>query len=163
MSQFKLSQRSLDRLEGVHPDLVAVVLQAITLTKIDFGVVEGLRTLERQKELVEKKMSQTMNSKHLRQEDGWGHAVDLVPYVGNKPSWNWEHVYEMAYAVQQSVHKIMEAYPSNYPRIRWGGAWTVLNSSKHPISLQRGYVRVCKEAGRTPFLDGPHFEIMNPR
>jgi len=48
---FKLSQRSLDRMEGVHPDLIRVVKKAITFTKIDFGVIEGLRSEEKQKEL----------------------------------------------------------------------------------------------------------------
>ena len=73
---YKLSQRSLDRLEGVDERLVAVVKQAITTTKIDFGVIQGMRTLEMQKELVAKGASQTMKSKHLT-----GHAVDLMAYV----------------------------------------------------------------------------------
>ena len=62
---FKLSKRSLSRLEGVNEQLVEVVKEAITLTKIDFGVTEGLRTLEKQKELVAKGASKTMKSKHL--------------------------------------------------------------------------------------------------
>ena len=60
---FKLSRRSLDRLEGVDERLVAVVNHAITATKVDFGVIQGLRTLEMQKELVAKGASQTMKSK----------------------------------------------------------------------------------------------------
>ena len=43
---FKLSQRSLDRLEGFKPDLVNVVKRAIELTTVDFGVIEGVRTEE---------------------------------------------------------------------------------------------------------------------
>ena len=70
---FKLSQRSLDRLEGVDERMVAVVRHAITVTKTDFGVVQGLRTLQMQKELVAKGASQTMKSKHLD-----GLAVDLM-------------------------------------------------------------------------------------
>jgi peptidoglycan L-alanyl-D-glutamate endopeptidase CwlK len=59
---FKLSRRSLDRLEGVDWRLQAVAKQAITLTKTDFGVIQGIRTLEQQKELVAKGASQTMKS-----------------------------------------------------------------------------------------------------
>ena len=74
---FKLSQRSLDRLDSVDPDLIKVVKYAIGVTKVDFGVIEGVRTLEKQKELVAAGASKTMNSKHLK-----GLAVDLMAYAG---------------------------------------------------------------------------------
>ena len=70
---FKLSKRSLGKLEGVKPELVEVVKRAIELTKIDFGVIEGLRTEKRQKELFDKGASKTMNSKHLG-----GNAVEVI-------------------------------------------------------------------------------------
>ena len=79
---FTLSQRSLDRLEGVHDDMVRVVKKAIDVTKIDFGVICGLRTIEEQKALVDKGASQTMKSKHLDVL-----AVDLMAYVGGRASW----------------------------------------------------------------------------
>ncbi len=74
---FKLSTRSLKSLEGVHPDLVAVVKQAIKITPIDFVVIEGLRTEARQRELYRAGASRTMNSRHLT-----GHAVDLAVWLG---------------------------------------------------------------------------------
>ena len=49
---FNLSNRSKGKLEGVHPDMVAVVETAITLTKVDFGVTYGVRTVEEQEKLV---------------------------------------------------------------------------------------------------------------
>jgi len=58
---FKLSERSIDRLKGLDSSLIDVVNRAIDLTEIDFGVSEGLRTLDRQKELVEKGASQTLS------------------------------------------------------------------------------------------------------
>ena len=70
---FKLSKRSLSRLDGVNPKLVKVVTTAITMSKIDFGVICGLRTIEEQRELVAKGASQTMKSKHID-----GNAVDLM-------------------------------------------------------------------------------------
>ncbi len=72
---FRLSQRSLDRLSGVKPQLVAVVRRAIELTTVDFGVTEGLRTIETQRRYVDTGKSQTMDSRHLT-----GDAVDLVAY-----------------------------------------------------------------------------------
>lgn len=77
---FKLSKRSLTNLEGVHPTLVKIVERAIEISKQDFTVVEGLRTIEKQKEYVAKGVSKTMKSYHLKQNDGYGHAVDLYPY-----------------------------------------------------------------------------------
>ena len=85
---FKLSQRSLDKLDGVHPDLVKVVKKAIEYTDVDFGVIYGVRDLETQKKLYDAGKSQTMKSKHLVQEDGYAHAVDLMAYDGSNPSWD---------------------------------------------------------------------------
>ena len=79
---FNLSQKSLDRLEGVNDDMVRVVKKAIELTKVDFGVICGLRTVEEQEELVAKGASQTMKSKHID-----GLAVDLMAYLGGRASW----------------------------------------------------------------------------
>ena len=77
---YKFSKRSLRNLEGVHPLLVNVVHRALELSNIDFTVVEGLRTIEKQREYVAKGASKTMNSYHLKQKDGYGHAVDIYPY-----------------------------------------------------------------------------------
>ena len=70
---YSLSQRSLDRLDGVDEKLVAVVKRAIEVSNIDFGVIEGLRTVEKQEQLVASGASQTMKSKHIE-----GGAVDLM-------------------------------------------------------------------------------------
>jgi peptidoglycan L-alanyl-D-glutamate endopeptidase CwlK len=71
-----LGQRSLSRLEGVHPDLVRVVKRAAAISDLDFTVLEGLRTLERQRKLRAEGASKTLNSRHLT-----GHAVDLAPLI----------------------------------------------------------------------------------
>lgn len=76
----KLSNTSLNNLKGVHPDLVKVVQRVIDLGIIDFSVVEGVRTKERQAALLKEGRTKTLNSKHLVQKDGFGHAVDLYPY-----------------------------------------------------------------------------------
>jgi len=67
---FKLSQRSLDRMQGIDERMVSVVKFAITATKTDFGVIQGLRTLEMQKALVAKGASQTMKSKQMTEREG---------------------------------------------------------------------------------------------
>ena len=80
---FKLSVRSKGKLEGVHPDLVRVVTKAIQITPVDFGVTQGLRTLEQQRAYVASGASKTMNSRHLT-----GHAVDVMAYIGREGRWD---------------------------------------------------------------------------
>ena len=69
---YALGERSRQRLACVHPDLVKVVERAIQITPVDFTVLEGRRTKERQAELLKAGATTTMNSRHLT-----GHAVDL--------------------------------------------------------------------------------------
>ena len=106
---FALSQRSKDRLKGVDPRLVKVVEEAITITEVDFGVTEGLRTPERQKELVSKGFSQTLKSKHLT-----GHAVDLAAFVDGKVTWEKEFYHKIADAMKKAAE-------NQGTKIRWGG------------------------------------------
>ncbi|MDO5058600.1 MAG: M15 family metallopeptidase [Neisseria sp.] len=159
MTQFVLGTRSLQRLQGVHPDLVRVIKRAIEITQIDFAVNEGLRTLERQRQLVKTGASQTLNSKHLKQPSGYGHAVDLVPYLdtdGNgtpEISWHWPHFYPLAEAVRQAAKELGV-------RIRWGGCWGVLNDTAAPVQdLVAAYTNARRRAGKKAFIDGPHFEL----
>lgn len=77
---YKFSARSLDNLVGVHPDLQDVVHMTMSMQIMDFSVVEGVRTKERQKQLYDAGKSKTLRSKHLIQSDGYSHAVDLYPY-----------------------------------------------------------------------------------
>ena len=90
----KLSKRSLARLVGVHPDLVKVVERAIEITANDFTVTCGVRTEKEQAENVKKGVSKTMKSKHLKQPDGYSHAVDLVPLVNGVVTWKWGQPYD---------------------------------------------------------------------
>ena len=116
---FILSRRSMKNLEGVHPDLVRVVKRAIEITPVDFMVTEGLRTVERQKELIAKGASRTMNSRHLT-----GHAVDLAAWVDGKVSWFWEHYEKIALAMLESAKK-------EGVRIEWGGNWSSFKDGPH--------------------------------
>ena len=49
---FELSDKSLQKLEGVNDKLCLTLLNAIKLTKIDFGITCGLRSKEEQEKLV---------------------------------------------------------------------------------------------------------------
>lgn len=132
MPEFALSARSLQRLEGVHPRLVDVVKLAIQRTPVDFTVVEGLRSAERQRELVAKGASQTQNSLHLRQPDGYGRAVDLAPLVGGAIPWDrWQAFADLADVVKSCAAEL------GVP-VEWGGDWRTLKDGPH-FQLPRGW------------------------
>lgn len=132
MTQFQLSQRSLARLEEVHPQLVEIVKLAIRRTPVDFIVIEGVRTPERQRELVAKGASQTQNSLHLKQQDGYGHAVDLAPLVVGAIPWNdWEQFRRLANVVKACAAELGTP-------VEWGGDWKSLKDGPH-FQLPRGW------------------------
>jgi len=152
---YKLSGRSLNKLEGVHPTMVDTVKRAIELSKVDFGVIYGVRSLAEQKRLYEAKRSQTMKSKHLVQEDGYSHAVDLMAYDGSDPSWDIVMYDDIADAMKAAAKE-------TGAKIRWGAAWTIDNIAEWERPMQdamNNYIDVRRRSGRTPFIDGPHFEL----
>lgn len=116
---FVLSNKSLARLEGVHPDLVRVVKHAIQVSEIDFCVTEGVRTLERQAQLLKAGASKTMKSRHLT-----GHAVDLAAMMGGEIRWDWP-LYSKLNDAMQEASKIYDI------PIEWGGSWVSFKDGPH--------------------------------
>lgn len=119
MSNFKFSQRSENNLKGVNPDLVKIVRRALQLSPVDFGITEGLRTVERQRQLVAVGKSQTMNSRHIS-----GHAVDVFAYPTSAGSWEWKYYEQIATAFKQAAKEL------NIP-VEWGGDWKTLKDGPH--------------------------------
>lgn len=113
------SARSERNLQGIHPHLDRVVRRALVLSKVDFAVTEGLRTVKRQMSLVAKGASQTMKSRHLT-----GHAVDLAPIIDGQIRWDWPPFYLIADAMKAA------AAESNTP-IEWGGDWKTFKDGPH--------------------------------
>jgi hypothetical protein len=113
---YKLGNRSLQNLSGVHPDLVAVVKRAIEISEQDFTVLEGIRNINRQRELVKTGKSTTMNSRHLT-----GHAVDLAPWP---ISWEWEGFYPIADAMKAAAEELDV-------NLEWGGDWKSFPDGPH--------------------------------
>ena len=104
---FNLSQRSFQKLVDVHSSMVDVVKYAIKVTKIDFGVTFGVRTLEEQQKLFDAGRSQTMNSKHLKQDDGYSHAVDLMDYVDGE-AWSEGNIGEYEGTAEDAMNKYID-------------------------------------------------------
>lgn len=116
---YKFSTRSLMNLGEVHSDLQAVMHLAIKRTPVDFAVIDGKRTLEEQKALVAKGKSKTMNSRHLT-----GHAVDVVPWLDGRPSWDWSYYNDLAPVIKDAADEL--AVP-----IEWGGDWKTFKDGPH--------------------------------
>lgn len=152
---FILGAKSRASLAGVHPRLVSIVELALTITPIDFGVHEGLRTLERQQAYVRAGVSKTMNSKHLKQPDGFGHAVDLVPYVDGQLRWEWPPIYPIALSMRLAALEFDV-------ELIWGGVWdlTMRELSATPELLKRDVVEYAKRHPGPDFLDGPHYQLI---
>lgn len=134
---YKFSKRSLRNLEGVHPLLVNVVHRALELSNIDFTVVEGLRTIEKQREYVAKGASKTMNSYHLKQKDGYGHAVDIYPYYNGSVQ-----VDAPLSEFKKIANAMMKAGDEYNVTITWGADWDRDGNIKEHS-----------------FIDSPHYQI----
>lgn len=144
-------------LMGVHPRLVEVANLAIAISEQDFGVHDGLRTPVEQQKLVARGASKTMNSLHLRQADGFGHAVDLVPYMNGKFRWEWGPIYYIAEAVHKAAVELKVA-------LVWGGVWdrsfADLDGTHDGLEdAVAAYVKRRTAAGKKAFIDGPHYQL----
>ncbi|NNC72458.1 MAG: M15 family metallopeptidase [Sphingomonadaceae bacterium] len=109
---FALTDRDEDRLAGVHDDLVRVIRRAAETAPLPFAVLEGLRSRDRQRQLVARGASKTMNSRHLT-----GHAVDIAPLDAEGTiSWDWPLYHKLAPAVKAAAAELGVA-------VEWGGDW----------------------------------------
>ena len=116
---FYLSSRSRQRLQGIHPDLALVVNGAITRTAIDFTVLEGLRTPERQARLFDAGATRTLRSRHLT-----GHAVDLGAWLDGQVAWDWPLYHQIADAMLSAADEYRVP-------LEWGGHWRTFKDGPH--------------------------------
>jgi peptidoglycan L-alanyl-D-glutamate endopeptidase CwlK len=116
---FALGNKSRVNLNGVHPNLVRVVELAIKKTTVDFTVTEGLRTIERQKQLVAAGASKTLSSRHIT-----GHAIDLAALIDGKVEWSWPLYSQIATAIKQAAAELNI-------QIEWGGDWKTFKDGPH--------------------------------
>ncbi len=116
---WRFSARSEAKFTGVHPDLVRVARRALELSTVDFGITEGLRTIERQRQLVAAGASKTMKSRHIT-----GHALDVVAYVGSDVRWDWPLYTQISKAWKQAAIEL------KIP-VEWGGDWRSFKDGPH--------------------------------
>lgn len=156
---YKFGPKSLAALNGVHPILQAVAKDAIKLSTQDFCVFEGLRTLARQQILLKQGMTRTLKSYHLKQSDGFSHAMDLVPYKKGTPVWDWQLIYPVTLAVCMAAKGLAVA-----DKIVWGGAWDMRLTdfgATSGIEIQQIVKDYTIRHPGKDFIDGPHFQLMD--
>ena len=117
MSKFIIGKRSRDNLRGVNPDLVRVVERALELSPVDFTIIEGLRTPERQAELMKQGFTRTLNSRHII-----GQAVDIVPLPVD---WNNPEPFKLV------ADAMKKAATELGVKITWGGDWKSFRDLPH--------------------------------
>lgn len=118
------SPRSLERLSHAHPDLRKVFMRAAVISDLDFTILEVLRGLDRQKQLVASGASTTMKSRHLAGKDGFSHAVDAAPMLNGAVSWDWPLYHRLAKIIKQAAIDV------GVP-IEWGGDWRTFKDGPH--------------------------------
>ena len=114
-----LTANDIMKLRGVNPDMIKVVNELAKITTIEFRVLEGLRTLARQKQLVASGASKTMKSRHLT-----GHAIDIAPMLNGKISWDWPLYHKLAPLVKKAAANVGV-------QIEWGGDWRTFKDGPH--------------------------------
>lgn len=150
----KLTPKDREKLKGVHPDLVRVVERAAAITDCPFIVLEGKRTLARQKQLLAQGATTTLNSRHLT-----GNAVDLAPLdKKGQASWAWPLYYPLAKIIKQAAKE------ENVP-LEWGGDWKKFKDGPHWQLPFKQYPATPKspEAAEAPPLDPPKDTLANSR
>jgi len=147
---FYLSKRSLGNLEGVNEGLVEVVHRAIELTEVDFAVIDGVRSLAKQKEYVASGASWTMKSKHIT-----GDAVDLMAYHRKRACWELDFYDEIADAMREAALEVGVG-------IRWGACWNIPDICDWKGTTEEAvqcYIVEKVAQGKRPKIDAPHFEL----
>ncbi|WP_157215853.1 M15 family metallopeptidase domain-containing protein [Flavisphingomonas formosensis] len=151
---YSLGAKSLANLSGVHPAIAHVVCRAITITEQDFSVYEGLRTQATQDAYLGRGVTKVKFSQHMKQADGYGHAVDLVPWIEGANRWEWPLIYPIASAMRAAAAE-------RGVSLRWGGVWdrALLELGRSPASLKKAVSEYCTRHPGPDFFDGPHFEL----
>ncbi|AUR83848.1 D-alanyl-D-alanine carboxypeptidase [Vibrio phage 1.042.O._10N.286.45.B8] len=121
---FKFSQRSIDKLSTCHEDLERVAYLALKYSPYDFGIIEGVRTIEKQREYYNAGKSKTMNSRHMENKNGVSEALDIAVYVNGKITWDIKYYRKVAQAFFKAAIELNV-------QIRWGGLWESFVDGPH--------------------------------
>ena len=162
---FKFSARSEAHLVKVWDRLAFVARDALSRSRIDFGISSGLRSTAEQRALWEAGKSQASGTSRFQGGTGRsrhqdGAAIDVFAWAHGKVQWDLDWYFPIAEAFAAAAADHGEA-------IRWGGAWHCPDigeacggsGTESPATVHEQYVKLRRTAGRKPFIDAVHFEI----
>ena len=117
--------KSLERLHTVHPDLARAIERAVKSSDVDIAILEGVRSLERQRKLLASGATTTLRSRHLAHAtDGLARAIDIAPVVDGEVRWDWPLYHRLAAVVKNAAAR------ENVP-VEWGGDWKTFKDGPH--------------------------------
>ncbi|RCH53952.1 M15 family peptidase [Mucilaginibacter hurinus] len=125
---YQFGQASKSVLIGVHPNLMRVIKEAIKTSPFDFTIVEGVRTTARQQQLYAQGRATKgpivtyadgvrKKSNHQPKADGYGYAIDFVPFINGRTDWNADAEFTL---IARHIQKVGSDLGI---RITWGGDW----------------------------------------
>lgn len=130
---YKFSDRSLEKLKGVHPKLIEFAERLIKISPYDFCITQGVRTVEQQQKLYAQGRTTPgkivtncdgikHKSNHQVKNDGLGYAFDIAILIDNKINWDKKYYIE--------IGKVAEELMKEY-RVEWGGNWKSFKDYPH--------------------------------
>lgn len=151
-NDFVFGAKSLRNQHTAHPILAMNFSIALFFTPVDFSIYETDRTLERQKQLLADKRTQTLDSMHIPGEDGFARAGDLVPWVDGENVWQLGLCYEICKAM-------VVATTLTKTQVKFGGCWEILTPDFNPRARVEAYIARRKAQKKKPFVDAVHYEL----
>lgn len=141
---YKLSNKSLEKLDTCHEDLKTIIIESIKNSPYDFGVTHGHRSSELQNDLYKKGRNESGEiidkSKVVTYVDGYikkskhnylpSLAVDIVVYVNSNITWEHEYYGIVAGHIMKIAEELFEQSKINN-RITWGGSWNKFKDLPH--------------------------------
>lgn len=127
----------MGKLRELHPDLQKIHLLAIKRTKVDYSIIEGHRTMTRQRELYAIGRTKYRNRRTVTNADGVDKkskhqtepsiASDIMVYSSNsafkhKTAWDEKHLSYLAGVFDSVAQELYDKGEITH-LVRWGGNW----------------------------------------
>ena len=143
---YKFGKTSKEKLSSCHEDLQLIMSEVIKITNVDFGIAEGHRSIEKQKQYFKEGKSKIDGvNKKGKHNYNPSLAVDIYPYFDNGAKWDNEHLSYLS-GIIHAVSEMLFADGKISHKVRWGGNWDM-----------DGVILIDQS-----FDDRPHFELVLP-
>ncbi len=143
---YKFGNISKGRLRTCHKDIQLIMNEAIKITNVDFGILEGERSIKKQQQYFKEGKSKIDGIKKKGKHNySPSLAVDIYPYFNNGAKWDNEHLSYLSGIIHAVSEMLLKSGKVTH-KIRWGGNWDM-----------DGIILLDQS-----FDDRPHFELVLP-